>query len=72
MNTQEKNEALSALYSAQESLFDAIEYLEKYVGLSGDQEAKCYLVDHLQIMASSDHGFMSRDLNIDDLIERVS
>ena len=72
MNAEQKDQALNKLYEAQEYLGEAIDALQEYVELTDDQEAKCYLVDHLNIMYSSDHGFLSSDLNIDDLIERVS
>jgi 3'-phosphoadenosine 5'-phosphosulfate (PAPS) 3'-phosphatase len=71
MNKQEKQEMINELYDAQEKLFEVIETLDNYVLETGDQNAKAYLVDHLKIMASGDHCFLSRDLNIDDLIERV-
>ena len=64
-------ELKSVLYEAQEKLFEAIELLEVYVKETDDTNAKAYLVDHLKIMASSDHGFLTRDISIDDLIERV-
>ena len=38
---------------------------------TSDTHAETYLVDHLKIMAGSDHGFMSRDFNIDEWIEQV-
>ncbi len=71
MNEQEKQELIDQLYDAQEKLFEIIETLDNYVNLTDDQNAKAYLVDHLKIMASKDHGFLSRDLNIEDLFDRV-
>jgi hypothetical protein len=38
---------------------------------ANDQNAQAYIVDHLKIMASRGHGFVSRDLNLDDLIDRI-
>ena len=43
----------------------------KIVDETDDQYAKTYLVDRLVIMTSADHGFMSHDLNMGDLINRV-
>lgn len=62
------DERIDMIREAQEHLFQAIEILEK--ATAGDGNAKAYLVDHLKIMASQDHGFLSRDLNLDKLIER--
>jgi len=62
------DEMIDMIREAQDLLFQAIEILEK--ATAGDGNAKAYLVDHLKIMASQDHGFLSRDLNLDTLIER--
>ncbi len=59
------------LVDTQELLNEAIANLETYVSETGDSNAKAYIVDHLKIIASNDHGFLSRDISIDDLIERV-
>ena len=53
---------------AQELLSDAIDLLE--VATKEDGNAKAYLVDHLKIMLNENHGFLSRDLNLDKLKER--
>ena len=65
-------ELTDILKDAQEKLFDAIELLTTYVNETGDSNAKAYIVDHLKIMASRDHNFLSRDVNIDDLVDRVN
>lgn len=64
-------ELTEILRDAQEKLFEAIELLEQYVQATDDKAAEAYIVDHLKIMASRDHGFLSRDTNIDDLIAAV-
>lgn len=66
MNKQVKKSELVEL--AQIALNKSIELLE--VACRDDSNARAYIIDHLRIMASADHGFMSRDLNLDDLIER--
>lgn len=71
MSKMSKAELLDTLEEAQQHLEQACELLDSYVEATNDRNAKAYLVDHLRIMASSGHGFISRDLNIDDLIERV-
>jgi len=67
----DKHELLDLLEDAQQKLFEVIQDLETYVRETGDRNAKAYLVDHLKIAASDDHGFLGRDLNIDQLKERV-
>lgn len=59
------------LAEAQDHMRDAIDLLKDYVAATGDTNAKAYMLDHLIIMTSADHNFLSRDLNMDDLIERV-
>jgi hypothetical protein len=59
------------LQEAQESLNQAIRLLEIYCRETNDRNAQAYLVDHLKIFAGRDHGFLSSDLNIDDLIDRL-
>lgn len=68
----DKLELEELLLDAQVHLFDAIASIREYVNETDDQNAKAYLLDHLCIMASSEHEFLSCDLNIDDLIERVN
>jgi len=53
---------------AQIFLNRAIEILE--IACKDDFNAQVYLVDHLKIMAGSDHGFLDRSLNLDELKER--
>lgn len=67
-NTLSTDERIDLIRQAQDLLFEAIDLLEQ--ATAGDGNAKAYLVDHLKIMASEDHGFLSRDLNLDKLIER--
>ena len=59
------------LTDAQAELFNAIEHLETYVRESNDTEADNYLLAQLKILASRQHGYLSSDLNIDDLLERL-
>jgi hypothetical protein len=59
------------LYDAQAELFNAIEHLETYVREANDTEADNYLLAQLKILASRQHGYLSSDLNIDDLLDRL-
>jgi hypothetical protein len=56
---------------AQAALSFVIGLLEDVADETDDENARAYMVDHLKIMASSDHGFLSRDFNLDDWIERL-
>ncbi len=69
--TINKESLLDTLYEAQEHLNQAIALLDFYVRATDDHNAEAYLVDHLKIFAGRNHGFLSRDLNLDDLIERL-
>lgn len=56
------------LYDAQALLFNAIDLLETYVRQTNDVHADNYLLAQLKILASNQHGYLTSDLNIDDLI----
>jgi len=64
------NRRVELVEEAQEKLFEVIELLEE--ACEGDSEAEAYIVDHLKIYASANHGFCSRDLNLDELKEKYS
>jgi hypothetical protein len=58
---------------AQEQLFEAIENIKEATkGLPNQGYWKAYMIDHLQIMASADHGFLSRDANLDQLLQELT
>lgn len=73
MNTNQENreQAIEKIEEAQGLLREAIELLDEAVTLTNDRHAEAYLVDHLKIMASDEHGFLSRDLNCDTWIEQL-
>lgn len=64
-----KRERTELVEEARECLERAIECVAK--AFPGDEYVKAYMLDHLRICASRDHGFLSRDINMDDLIERL-
>jgi len=59
-------EKIQKLREAQEKLFDVIEAIEEV--FPDDRNVKAYLIDHLRIYASDEHGFMSSDPNLSELI----
>jgi hypothetical protein len=73
MPSDEPNEdaALELLYTAQEHMLAAIDALRRYVEVTGDRHTEAYILDHLTIMTTANHGFMSRNANIEQLIANV-
>lgn len=63
-------ERIDTLTEAQEKLFEAIELIEAAVkGTGREAYADAYTLAHLKIMAFSGHGYLSRDTNLDDMME---
>jgi len=67
----DRDELLTTLEEAKEHMLEAIALLDTYVRESDDQNADAYIVAHLKILASADHGYVSRGRNVDDLINKV-
>lgn len=66
------NERAELAREAQEKLLEAIDLLRRAVnGHPTERNTKAYIIDHLRIMASSDHSFLSRDKNLDEVIEEL-
>lgn len=71
MQRTTQRELVEALHEAQEKMRETVELLQWVADATGDRNAEAYIVDHLRILTSEDHGFVSRDLNLDDWIRRV-
>lgn len=71
LTTTDREALLDALYEAKEHLNEAINLVDRYVRYTGDAAAEAYILDQLRILADRDHGFLSNDLNLDDLIESL-
>jgi hypothetical protein len=56
---------------AKAALQFAIGLLEAVADDTGDEHARAYLVDQLKVHANADHGFLSRDFNLDQWIEQL-
>ncbi len=67
--SHEIEEMFMTLDEAQEKFIEAIDMIESVVG--SDPNIKAYWIGHARILASNDHGYVSRDMNIDDIKERV-
>ena len=59
------------LAEAQDLLDQAIRLLEIYARETEDREAEDYLIAPLRIHAHRDHGYLTSDLNVDDLLDRL-
>jgi len=69
MNASTRDDALNLVEQAQEKLFESIELLRQYCDLTGDRHTRAYILDHLVIYASADHGFLSHDPNLGEVID---
>lgn len=62
-------ERTDMLRDAQQMLYDAIDLIERAVGGTRHKDyTDAYITSHLKIMASQDHGYLSRDTNLDDMM----
>ncbi|NLF00440.1 MAG: hypothetical protein GX601_05610 [Anaerolineales bacterium] len=71
LTREEREDLLNVLQDAQEHMMEAIEGVRRYVRDTGDSNAKAYLLDHMIIMASNNHSFLTRDISIETLMERL-
>jgi len=73
MDAEDREDRIEMLREAQEKMVEAIELIEQAISDTKIQaNTEAYLLDHLKIMASNGHGYLSKDLNMDDVIERLS
>lgn len=70
--TADLNDLRSNLEEAQDLLDQAIRLIEIYARETNDTEAEHYLIAPLRIIAHRDHGYLTSDLNLDDLLDRVA
>jgi len=71
LTQDEKYELVDALEEAKAHMEEAIEIVEQYVQMTDDENARAYLLSHMKIMACRDNGYLTHDMNLDDLIDRV-
>lgn len=69
--TTDTDDLRDTLTEAQDLLDQAIRLLEIYARETADTEAEHYLIADLRIRAHRHHGYLTSDLNIDDLIDRL-
>jgi hypothetical protein len=69
-NLQDRIEQLE---DAKEMLTEAHELIQDAIrGTRTERYTKAYLLDHLRIMISSEHGFLTNDLNLDKVMENLN
>lgn len=74
MNTLNKHQiedAVDMLRTAQEHLRNAVSELDAYYALTNDTSTKRYIRDHLRTMIDDEHGFISRDRNLNDALLQI-
>jgi hypothetical protein len=62
---------LRKLELARAAVLFAIGLAEEVADDTRDENARAYMVDQLKVLASENHGFLSRDFNFDKWIERL-
>jgi hypothetical protein len=72
------NDCVELLYEAQSQMEDALQSLKSvYRHLQGTElsstaeRLRSYIIGHLEPMISSDHGWMTRAVSIDEIIEEL-
>lgn len=72
LTTTNRQSLLDDLHEAKQLLNEVIALVDQYVRYTGDAAAEAYILDKLRIFAGRDHGFLSGDLSINNLIEALA
>ena len=64
-------EWIANLEQAQALLLEAWQLVSGYCQESGDRNTQAYIADHLRILIDEDHGFLSRDRNLANVIQAL-
>jgi hypothetical protein len=64
-------EWIANLEQAQELMLEAWQLVIGYCQESGDRNTQAYIADHLRILIDEDHGFLSRDRNLANVIHAL-
>lgn len=59
------------LEKIQRKMLKQIGKLEEVIDELGDEGSRAYILNHLKILTSSDHSFLTRDRSISDMIQAV-
>lgn len=72
MTTNETSEKIAMIEEAQKKLHEAIDLVSEAISELGNSlYYERYILDHLKVMVGSDHDFLSRDANLDDVINSL-
>ena len=68
----EMNDRIDAVLEAQDLLSEALDAIKQAIrGLGCQPNIEAYFTDHLEIMISGDHRFLSRNKTCDDIIDQI-
>lgn len=71
-NQATDEERADAVRAAQELMFEAIEKVEWAIrGHPCEDNVDAYVLAHMKILASSGHGYVTRDQTLDDVIRKL-
>lgn len=71
MRHQPTQDDVYAVEEAQQQILEAIETLRQVARSTDDEWARRYIIAHLETVTTSDHGWLSRDQNIDDWLKKL-
>lgn len=70
LNKSELREAIEQLIELQQELEPLVNQVADLVNQVGDEHAKSYVVSSLQIATMREHGWLTRDDSLQDVIEQ--
>lgn len=66
-----RTELVDLVDEARSHLLDAVSALRQYVAFTGDLHTERTILANLEILAGGDHGWLSSDASLDDLIRHL-
>jgi hypothetical protein len=68
-----RKERVEKIFEAQDLINEAIELIEDAIsGTANEMNTTAYILDHLRIIVSDDHGFCTSSKNLSDVIEELN
>ncbi|MBP8055139.1 MAG: hypothetical protein KA314_04825 [Chloroflexi bacterium] len=69
--SEELYEIQERLEKIQRKMLKQIGKLEEVIDQLGDENSRAYILDHLKILVSDNHSFLTRDRSISDMINSL-
>lgn len=69
--SEELYEIQEKLEKIQRKMLKQIGKLEEVIDQLGDENSRAYILDHLKILVSDNHNFLTRDRSISDMINSL-